>query len=165
MPFGNNFGMVLIDWDKPDPRISLQVRDEDGEVTLQQKLPLSVLQAGELKEKVSAVPRIVDTGGPLTAEEVKKRVNQKVTLELTVQATGMSSTLLFLNSATDRKAEDNFTVVLEKPAVEAFKTMGVASPLEHFKGKKIRVTGTLSLFREAPQIKVDDPKQIEIVEK
>jgi DNA/RNA endonuclease YhcR with UshA esterase domain len=88
-----------------------------------------------------------------------------VTLELTVQATGMSSTLLFLNSATDRKAEDNFTVVLEKAAVEGFKKMGIASPLEHFKGKKVRVTGTLTLFREAPQIKVDDPKQIEIVEK
>ncbi len=165
MPFGNNFGLITVDWDRADPRVSLQVRDEDGDVTLQQKFPLSVLQPGRLADKVSAAPKLADTGTPLTAEEVKKRLNQKVTLEFTVQATGASAALVFLNSATDRRAEDNFTVVLEKAAVEGFKSAGVASPAEHFKGKTVRVTGTLTLFKDAPQVKVDDPKQIEIVEK
>jgi alkaline phosphatase D len=165
MNFGHNFGLITIDWDKADPRIGLQIRDEDGDITIQQKVPLSLLQAAGLKDKLTAVPKIVESGNPLTADEIKKRTNQKVTLELTVQATGMSATLLFLNSALDRKDQDNFTVVLEKAAVDAYKNMGVASPLEHFKGKTLRVTGTLSLYREAPQIKVDDPKQIEIVEK
>ena len=104
MNVGNNFGLIAIDWDRPEPLISLQIRDEDGDITIQQKVSLGLLQPGGLKEKVSAVPKIVDTGAPLSAEEIKKRVNEKVTLELTVQATGMSTTLLFLNSAPDRRS-------------------------------------------------------------
>src|SRR5262249_27568458 len=30
MPYGDNFGVVEIDWDREDPRISLQIRDVDG---------------------------------------------------------------------------------------------------------------------------------------
>src|SRR5205085_4601022 len=32
MPYGDNFGLVLIDWGGDDPRLTLQVRDEDGDV-------------------------------------------------------------------------------------------------------------------------------------
>src|SRR5262249_41922243 len=32
---GDNFGMVLIDWEKTAPRIRLQIRDVEGEVTIQ----------------------------------------------------------------------------------------------------------------------------------
>jgi alkaline phosphatase D len=43
--FDTNFGAVLIDWDQADPVLRLQVRDEQGEVVLQQRLALSQLQA------------------------------------------------------------------------------------------------------------------------
>lgn len=44
MNWGDNFGLISIDWDRDDPLIRLQIRDEDGETTIQQKVPLSLLQ-------------------------------------------------------------------------------------------------------------------------
>ncbi|MCL5287678.1 MAG: alkaline phosphatase family protein [Acidobacteria bacterium] len=44
MNVGDNFGLVQIEWDRADPRISLQIRDVDGEITIQRKIPLSLLQ-------------------------------------------------------------------------------------------------------------------------
>jgi len=43
--FETNFGMLIIDWNA-DPLIRLQVRDEKGNVVLQQSLHLSQLQSG-----------------------------------------------------------------------------------------------------------------------
>ena len=77
--------------------------------------------------------------------------------------TGSSATLVFLNSAADRTAEENFTVVLDKEAQEKLKKAGITSMRAHYEDKRIRVTGTLSLFRERPQIIVSDPAQIEIL--
>jgi alkaline phosphatase D len=164
MNFGNHFGLITIDWDQKDPRLGLQIRDEAGDVTIQQKLPLSVLQPGYLKARVSGLPR-GEAGQPLTLAELGKRINEEITLTITVQATGTGSGLIFLNSAPDRRDEDNFTVVLDKAAVEAFKKAGVASPQSRFEGKVVRVKGKLSLFKDRAQIIVSDPKQIEIVEK
>ncbi|MBI3864164.1 MAG: alkaline phosphatase family protein [Planctomycetia bacterium] len=42
--FDVNFGAIHIDWDRPDPAIRLQVRDEKGAVVLQQRLALSQLR-------------------------------------------------------------------------------------------------------------------------
>jgi alkaline phosphatase D len=42
--FDTNFGSILIDWDKPDPIVRLQVRDEKGGVVLQQQLTLGMLE-------------------------------------------------------------------------------------------------------------------------
>ena len=44
MNWGDNFGLVTIDWDQPDPRISLQIRDVTGDTFLAQKLNLSTLR-------------------------------------------------------------------------------------------------------------------------
>lgn len=164
MNYGDNFGAIAIDWDRAEPRVSLQIRDDEGDVILQQKAPLKVLQAGFLKDKVSGLPRS-EKGQPLPIAELARKVNEKVTLEITVQAGGTGGGLVFLNSAPDRRDDDNFTVVLSKEAQELYKKAGIAAPQTHFEGKVIRVTGTLSLFRERPQIVVDDPKQIQIVEK
>ncbi len=48
MNIGDNFGVVAIEWELADPRISLQIRDLDGEITIQRKIPLSLLQPGNL---------------------------------------------------------------------------------------------------------------------
>ena len=47
--FDVNFGSVLIDWDQADPVVRLQVREEKGEVVLQQRLRLSDLRPGKAK--------------------------------------------------------------------------------------------------------------------
>lgn len=47
--FETNFGFVLVDWDQPDPLVRLQVRDESGEVVLQQKVTLGRLRSAKLE--------------------------------------------------------------------------------------------------------------------
>ena len=42
--FDVNFGSVLIDWDAADPVLRLQVREESGDVVLQQRVKLSELR-------------------------------------------------------------------------------------------------------------------------
>jgi hypothetical protein len=44
MNWGDNFGLITIDWDLPDPRITLEIRDVDGDVFLAQGLGLSTLR-------------------------------------------------------------------------------------------------------------------------
>ena len=43
--FDTNFGFIDIDWTQPDPVLRLQVRDEKGDVVLQQRLTRSQLRA------------------------------------------------------------------------------------------------------------------------
>lgn len=42
--WGDNFGVIVIDWARPDPRIHLQVRDADGDIAIGRKVNLSTLQ-------------------------------------------------------------------------------------------------------------------------
>jgi alkaline phosphatase D len=44
MNWGDNFGLITIDWNLPDPRISLQIRDVEGDITIQQKIKLSTIR-------------------------------------------------------------------------------------------------------------------------
>lgn len=43
---GDNFGLITIDWIRDDPHLRLRIRDDEGEVAIQQKVPLSLLQPG-----------------------------------------------------------------------------------------------------------------------
>ncbi len=44
MNWGDNFGTIQIDWNRPDPLLRLQIRDVQGEVVIQQKVWLSTLK-------------------------------------------------------------------------------------------------------------------------
>ena len=44
MNWGDNFGVVAIDWSLADPEISLQIRDVKGDIRIQQKISLSLLR-------------------------------------------------------------------------------------------------------------------------
>lgn len=174
MTYGDNFGMIMIDWDKPDPSIRLQIRNVDGEVTIQQKLDLSVLKPGILKPiAVSPRPDPSSVGNPGAAEkavaispaDAAKKIGEKVTVEFKVASTGKTrdSSRVFLNSSTARDAT-NFTIVLDMKKLEAaLKAAEIAAPADHYKNKTVRVSGTVATFRDAPQIVVDDLKQIEVV--
>lgn len=43
---GDNFGLIEIDWNRSDPDIRLEIRDQDGDVTIRGKIALSTLQPG-----------------------------------------------------------------------------------------------------------------------
>lgn len=164
MNWGNNFGFITIDWYASDPVIRLQIRDEAGEVTIQQKVLLSTIHPGRVVPSsagnVNAEPEKTSPGTINTIEAAKK-VGEEVTVEFTVQATGGSGNRVFLNSLADFRDSKNFTVVLEKGYLS--KSKEITEPKEHFKGKKIQVTGKVEIYKEAPQIKVTDPKQLKVL--
>jgi alkaline phosphatase D len=171
MTSGDNFGLVAIDWGRSPPRVSLQVRDVDGDVTLQQKVDLTQLQPGgsPVASGGRTTPAAVapTTPGAITPADAAKKVNEKVVLEMTVRATGKArdGSRVFLNSASFQDA-DNFTVVLDlRKAGDALKAAGAADPAAYYKGKTVRVTGTVTVFREKPQIVIEDAGQIALVEK
>ena len=43
MNWGDNFGLIEIDWEHPRKRIRLQVRDEEGDIAIQRKIYLSTI--------------------------------------------------------------------------------------------------------------------------
>lgn len=49
MNWGDNFGLITFDWKGADPRISLQVRDAEGDITIQRKIRLSTLRPGVVR--------------------------------------------------------------------------------------------------------------------
>lgn len=165
MNHGNNFGSITIDWEAKEPLIRLQIRDEAGEVTIQQKVLLKDLQPGRIKSKeVSAAAGPKLNGKLLTADLLKEWMGKEVMLDMTVKATGgtKKGDLVFLNSTEDR-GPDNFTVVLDKKAMEMLKATPEALQKTYL-GRRIHVTGTLSTFRDQPQIIVSDGKQIRLEE-
>lgn len=100
---------------------------------------------------------------PLTPAEAAKKVDEKVTVEFEVRSTGGKDNA-FLNSEADYKSDKNFTLFLPKEALAKFKEAKVADPREHFKGKTVRATGKVTLFKDKPQIKIEEPGQIKLVE-
>jgi hypothetical protein len=105
---------------------------------------------------------------PLTPVEAIKRVNEKVTVQMLVKAT--KNTLekrgeIYLDSEEDFRDEKNLGVVVTKTGAAKFKEAGVDDPAVHFKDKIIQVKGTVIIKEDRPRIEVDDPKQIQIVEK
>ncbi len=162
MSWGNHFGFVEIDWSKSDPLIRLQIRDEEGQIAFQHKVPLSALVPLEDKPEKPVGP------GAISTAEAKKKVGEKVTVEMTVNSTGSASAgkRVFLNSEKSFRDEKNFTILLDTDKAGAkFKEAKIDDPRKHFTGKTIRVTGTVSKYQEQLEIIVTDPEQIKIVEK
>ena len=68
----------------------------------------------------------------------------------------------YLNSRKDFRDDENFTVVIFSEGLESFADAGIADPAKQFRGKTIRVTGTVELYKDKPQIKVERADQIEL---
>ncbi|WP_020471182.1 alkaline phosphatase D family protein [Zavarzinella formosa] len=158
MPHGNNFGLVTIDWmATPSPRISLQVRDEEGEIAIKDTLPLHLLKPGPAVAELPVKPK----EGAISPRDALKKKGEKVVVEMKVQATGSSKTRIFLNSEKNRSDELNFTIVLSTKALTGKYEKATK---ETFANKVIRVTGTVGEFNGTLQIVVDEEKQLEILE-
>jgi serine/threonine protein kinase len=106
-------------------------------------------------------------GSAISPVAAAKMVGEKVTIEFKVANTGATTTgtMVFLNSSTARD-KDNFTVVLEMRKLEdAMKQAGIRDAKTYYDRKTLRVTGTVTQFKNSPQIIVDDLKQIEDIGK
>lgn len=119
-------------------------------------LPLLLLVAFVLEEK------------PLTPAEAIPQVGKIVLVEMTIQASKERLEKhgeIYLDCEKDFREPKNLAAVINRAGAVKFKEAGIANPAEHFLGKTIRVSGTVTLKDERPRILVEEPKQIVIVEK
>ncbi len=104
---------------------------------------------------------------PLSPLEAAKLINEEVTVEMLVKAAKNCPhcSQIFLDSEENHHDPDNLAVAVTSIGKANFKEAKIDDPAGYFKGKTIRVTGTVILTKNRPAIEVDDPKQIEIVER
>lgn len=105
---------------------------------------------------------------PLAPAEAIKKVNEQVLVEMKVQAAKNRLEKrgeIYLDSEENFRDSKNLGVVVTRAGAAKFKEAGVDDPAEHFRGKTIRVTGTVTVKDDVPRIEVDDPKQIRLVDK
>ncbi len=102
----------------------------------------------------------------IAPEHAAEYLGKQVVVEMTVALSNNrdDKSPCFLNSKKDRRDEKNFTAIIFPDGLKKFKDAKIDDPAIHFFNKKVRVTGTIELYKEKPQIKITDPKQIEIVE-
>ncbi len=104
---------------------------------------------------------------PLTPVEAIKKVNEEVTLRMLVKTKNRLEKRgeIYLDSEEDFHDEQNLGIVITRTGAAKFNEAKVDDPAVHFQAKTIRVKGTVIIKDERPRIEVDDPKQIQIVEK
>jgi DNA/RNA endonuclease YhcR with UshA esterase domain len=100
------------------------------------------------------------------ADHAREYINKKCTVEMTVKASknAVPRKLYYLDSEEDFHDEKNFAIVISYDHAAAFQVAGIDNPAEHYKGKTIRVTGTVIDEDDQVRIRCDDPKQITLVE-
>ena len=102
---------------------------------------------------------------PITPAEAAKLVGKEVTVEMEVKSAGKSKGVFFLNSEDDFRSDKNFTGFISEEGAKKFQGAKIDDPAAHFKGKTVRITGTVKLYRDKPEIVVEDPQQVEVVTK
>ena len=103
---------------------------------------------------------------PIPAPKAKDHVGERLTVESTIVAAKDSQNRkeIYLDSETNFGDEKNFTVVIAYDHIKKFHDAGIFNPADHFKGKTIRVTGTIVRESDQTRIRVEAPGQIQVVE-
>lgn len=101
---------------------------------------------------------------PIGPAEAAKKVNETVLLRMEVKAASISGNVGFLNSESSHRDEKNFVIFLSSKLLSQFRDSDIEDPVAHFKGKTIEVKGKVTLHREKPQIILDSPKSIKILD-
>jgi len=119
--------------------------------------PFLVTGASADDEKAPAVVKAADA---------RNHVDERCTVELTVRSSKNAAPRreYYLDSEEDFHDEKNFAVVISYDHADLFKKAGIDDPAEHYKGKSLRVTGKVIRENDQVRIRVEDPKQIKIVE-
>jgi hypothetical protein len=103
---------------------------------------------------------------PLSPVEARKKVGQRITVEMTVQAAKdrlENRGEIYLDAEKDFRDEKNFAVVITKAGAAKLKDVGITDPASHFMDKKIRATGMVKEVDMILRIEIDEAKQIRII--
>jgi hypothetical protein len=103
----------------------------------------------------------------ISPADAAKHINQKCIVEMEVKSVGKSNDgkLYYLNSEEDYKDRANFGVVIDMNVVDKLKEAKITDIRAHFLQAKIRATGTITRYRDRPQLRVDEPEQIQVMQK
>ncbi len=104
---------------------------------------------------------------PLTPEQARKKVGEKIVVEMTVKTAKdrlEKRGEIYLDSEMDFMDEKNFAVVITKKGAGSLSEKGITDPAEHFLDKKIQASGEVKEVEKVPRIEIDEAKQIKIVE-
>jgi hypothetical protein len=103
----------------------------------------------------------------ITPADVAKHVDKKCVVVMDIKSIGKSSDgkLFYLNSEADYKDKANFGVVIDMKIVEKLKEAKIPDLRAHFLNTKVRVTGTITLYKERPQLRLDEAEHIQVVER
>jgi DNA/RNA endonuclease YhcR with UshA esterase domain len=100
---------------------------------------------------------------PLGPVDARKQVGKKITVEMTVRTAKdrlQKRGEIYLDSEANFKDEKNFAVVITRKGAAALKKAGITDPVTHFKGRKVRATGTVKEVDGVPRIEIDEAEQI-----
>jgi DNA/RNA endonuclease YhcR with UshA esterase domain len=98
----------------------------------------------------------------ISASDAAKSVGKHVTVEMVVQSVGRSKGVFFLNSDSNYRSPENFTLFISRTGAASFKRAGISDPAAHFDGKTVRATGTVKLYKGRPEIVIEEPTQISV---
>lgn len=166
MPYGDNFGLISIDWSPPDPLISLQLHDVDGDLRVAHKLRLSELRRSQRPATTSATSAVADTPplpeGVVGPADARNALGKEVTVQFLVRSgrAVAGGKRILLNSEADFRSDKNFTVVVEKSAMTGPYDNAT---FDTFKGKTIRARGTVKEYMQQLEIVITDAKSLEII--
>jgi hypothetical protein len=97
----------------------------------------------------------------LSPIEADSRINELITVEMNCAHCSQ----VFLDSEQNHHDPKNLAVAVTEIGKARFKGMRIDDPAGHFQSRVIRVTGVVALKESRLRIEVDDPRQIEVVEK
>ena len=157
LQWGNHFGSIEIDWNSASPLIKLQLRQDDGEVAVQTRVPLDLLRA-----LPADLP--IQDGFLSVAQALQKNEGEIVKVQMGVRGGRAlrNPDRLLLNSEAEFRSPNNLTIVFQDSAAKD-KWDGVT--VESFLNQTVRARGTITLFNGRKQLEVTLPSDFEIVGK
>lgn len=167
MPYGDHYGVVTVNWTAAEPTVTLELRDETDAPTLRHTIPMSVLKQraavakADVEKPADTTPPAALPAGVISAKDAIGKVGETVTVQFTVKAGRALATRILLNSESDFRRKSNFTVVLNKAGQTG---KWADANYETFAGKTIRATGSVTRYKDAPQIQIDDASKLEVVD-
>ncbi len=129
-------------------------------------LPMALLAAslGGGASSVADDPK--PTSKAIPAAEAKDHLDKEGTFELVVRTSKDAEKRkeFYLDSEEDFHDPKNLAIVIAYEHLDAFKKLKIDDPSKHYLNKTIRVTGTPKRESSQIRIRIEDPKNIKIVE-
>jgi hypothetical protein len=102
----------------------------------------------------------------IPAAQAREHIGKECTAVMTVKSSKNAAPrkTYFLDSEEDFHDEKNLAIVISYDHADKFREAGIDDPSEYYKGKTIQVTGKVIDEDDQVRIRVEDPKQIKLVE-